>query len=70
MFLPIALLTHSLSLQVREICATPAYKDGLVQGNLKIAEDRILSCLLVLCETVDMGGNTRTWETHWVRGNI
>ena len=49
-------------MQVREICASPALLDGLVQGNLKIAEDRILSCLLVLCDKEGGGA----WETHWV----
>ena len=51
---------------VRDICDTPPEADGLIQGNLKIAEDRILSYLLVLCQTTDQSGRTREWNTQWV----
>ena len=39
-----------------------------MQGNLKIAEDRILSCLLVLCDSVPAapGARPHAWQTHWV----
>ena len=58
---------HIHTSQVRDICGTPAFQDGLVQGNLKIAEDRILSLLLVLLDKTGTDGSpTRTWETHWV----
>lgn len=61
--------TDALISSVRAICSTPASRDGLVQGNLKIAEDRILSYLLVLTTIRDPEtGAVRTWETHWVRG--
>lgn len=51
--------------RVRAICVNPTHKDGLVQGNLKIAEDRIVSYLLILGSRAE-----RAWETHWVSGRI
>ena len=63
--------TDDLVSQVREICSTPASADGLVQANLKIAEDRIMSYLLVLATTTDAAtGEDRTWETHWVPSTV
>ena len=44
--------------KVRAICTTPTREDGLVQGNLKIAEDRILSYLLVLGDPAREGSSS------------
>ena len=52
---------------MRDIVSSHSRDDGLIQGNLKIAEDRILSYLLVLCPSTDpVTGVQRWWETHWV----
>jgi cellulose synthase/poly-beta-1,6-N-acetylglucosamine synthase-like glycosyltransferase len=48
--------------KVRSIVSSNPATDGLIQANLKIAEDRILSYLLVLVD--DAGG--RSLQTHWV----
>jgi cellulose synthase/poly-beta-1,6-N-acetylglucosamine synthase-like glycosyltransferase len=53
-------LTEEILGAVRDICTSRG--DGLIQANLKIAEDRILSYLLVLVEE----GGGAAWETHWV----
>lgn len=41
-------ITASMLEDVRLICTNPSTRDGIIQGNLKIAEDRILSYLLLL----------------------
>lgn len=55
-------VTPGILARVRAICGSQPSEDGLVVANLKIAEDRILSYLLVLVE----GPGGRTAETHWV----
>jgi len=78
-FFRAAALTDSIIEQVRTICTTPARDDGLVQGNLKIAEDRILSYLLLLADDAQgkgsasvgrerllAGGGGTQWQTGWV----
>jgi chitin synthase len=52
-------LTDAIVGRVRAICSSAPERDSLVQGNLKIAEDRILSYLLLLTER-------HAWQTHWV----
>jgi hypothetical protein len=55
-------VTASMLEDVRLICTNPSTRDGIIQGNLKIAEDRILSYLLLLVP----GPNGEQFETHWV----
>lgn len=59
-------ITDGMLREVREICTNPITKDGIVQGNLKIAEDRILSYLLLLVP----GERGKQWETHWVPSTV
>ena len=54
-------MTDDLLRQQASIIQTPAHEDGLVTGNLKIAEDRIPSYLVLLPK-----GNVEANETHWV----
>jgi cellulose synthase/poly-beta-1,6-N-acetylglucosamine synthase-like glycosyltransferase len=73
-----AALTDEIISTVRDIVSSPPELDGLIQGNLKIAEDRILSYLLVLVEPKEasLSGQsgykigTSHWETHWVPTTI
>lgn len=58
-----AALSNDIIERVRRICTSPAEQDGLIVANLKIAEDRILSYLLVLVPDASTG---ESWETHWV----
>ena len=51
-------VTHAILTQVRQLCSSPAREDGLIQGNLKIAEDRILSYLLVLTSQAARGSSS------------
>jgi cellulose synthase/poly-beta-1,6-N-acetylglucosamine synthase-like glycosyltransferase len=55
--------------EVRRICTNPKSRDGIVQGNLKIAEDRILSYLLLLI-VGDRRGRPVQWQTHWVPSTV
>jgi cellulose synthase/poly-beta-1,6-N-acetylglucosamine synthase-like glycosyltransferase len=60
-------ITNGILTSVRTIChSTP--EDGLVLSNLLLAEDRILSYLLVLVTQPQREGElfARTWQTHWV----
>jgi cellulose synthase/poly-beta-1,6-N-acetylglucosamine synthase-like glycosyltransferase len=69
-----AALTDEIISTVRDIVSSPPELDGLIQGNLKIAEDRILSYLLVLVEPKEASLSQQSgykvgksnWETHWV----
>jgi hypothetical protein len=54
-----AALTDDIIGRVRTICSSAPERDSLVQANLKIAEDRILSYLVLLTDS-------ESWETHWV----
>ena len=56
-------ISPAILAKVRAICGSAAEDDGLVISNLKIAEDRILSYLLVLCEDPE---TRQRWQTHWV----
>lgn len=59
-------VTASILEDVRLICTNPSSRDGIVQGNLKIAEDRILSYLLLLVP----GVRGMQYETHWVPSTV
>jgi len=59
-------VTASILEDVRLICTNPSSKDGIIQGNLKIAEDRILSYLLLLVP----GLRGMQYETHWVPSTV
>ena len=59
-FFRCAALTDEIIGRVRTICSSAPERDSLVQANLKIAEDRILSYLVLLTDRED------SWETHWV----
>jgi cellulose synthase/poly-beta-1,6-N-acetylglucosamine synthase-like glycosyltransferase len=63
-------ITNNILARVRGIChSTP--EDGLVLSNLLLAEDRILSYLLVLVATPVKGELfPRTWQTHWVPSSV
>lgn len=73
-------ITVPILARVRDICTSSPETDGLVQGNLKIAEDRILSYLLVLVSpnpgnpspgvTPKASAAIKGWETHWVPSTV
>jgi cellulose synthase/poly-beta-1,6-N-acetylglucosamine synthase-like glycosyltransferase len=52
-------ITDSLLTEQRNFVTSPVFEDGLVSGNLKIAEDRIPSYLVLLQDDLPS-------ETHWV----
>lgn len=41
-------LTDDMLQEMNLVCTNPLEKDGLVEGNLKLAEDRIISYLLII----------------------
>jgi hypothetical protein len=59
-------VTPQILARVRSICGSKPSDDDLVIANLKIAEDRILSYLLVLVERKGGIGHRSRWQTHWV----
>ena len=56
-------LPASLVATLRNVFASGAETDGLILANLKLAEDRVLSYLLLVG---DENGENGGWETHWL----
>jgi len=68
-------LSHQRIELLREIISSPPHLDGIIQGNLKIAEDRILSFILLmnlsssnngLSAKSHVRGPSSAWSTDWV----